>query len=83
MTLPPPWRCMSARRQDTPPVYALNGAIYVWQRAALAQAAVHGLWSVPIAPYLMPRWKSVDIDNREDFDLALWMHQRHAGDAHG
>lgn len=73
----------SARRQDTPPVYALNGAIYVWQRTALAQAAIHGLWSVPIAPYLMPRWKSVDIDNREDFELALWMLQRHAGDAHG
>ncbi|MGV0999602.1 MAG: acylneuraminate cytidylyltransferase family protein [Fluviibacter sp.] len=73
----------SARRQDTPAVYALNGAIYVWARAALAQAAVHGLWSVPIVPYLMPRWKSVDIDDREDFDLALWMHQRHQGEPRG
>ncbi len=70
----------SARRQDTPAVYALNGAIYVWQRAALAQAAVQGLWSVPIAPYVMPRWKSVDIDDAEDFDLALWLYQRHAGE---
>ncbi len=73
----------SARRQDTPPVYALNGAIYVWERRALAQAAVHGLWSVPIAPYVMPRWKSVDIDDREDFDLALWLHTRHLGDSRG
>lgn len=71
----------SARRQDTPAVYALNGAIYVWQRAALAQAAVSGLWSVPIAPYVMPRWKSVDVDDLEDFDYALWLHHRHAGDA--
>jgi|LauGreDrversion4_2_1035121.scaffolds.fasta_scaffold130488_3 CMP-N,N'-diacetyllegionaminic acid synthase len=71
-----------ARRQDTPAVYALNGAIYVWQRAALSQAAVHGLWSVPIAPYVMPGWKSVDIDDLEDFDYALWLHQRHAGDRH-
>lgn len=69
----------SARRQDAPAVYALNGAIYVWQRAALTLAAQQGLWSVPVAPYVMPRWKSVDIDDREDFELALWMHQRHVG----
>ena len=65
------------RRQDAPPVYALNGSIYVWQRAALAHAAVHGLWSVAIAPYVMPRWKSVDIDVLEDFEYAQWLHGRH------
>ena len=68
-----------ARRQDMPAVYALNGAIYVWQRAALAQASVQGLWSVPIAPYVMPRWKSVDVDDLEDFEYAQWLHARHAG----
>jgi hypothetical protein len=26
----------------------------------------------------MPRWKSVDIDDLEDFEHALWLHQRHA-----
>jgi N-acylneuraminate cytidylyltransferase len=69
----------SARRQDTPPVLALNGSIYVWQRAALAHAAIHGLWSVRIRAYLMPRWKSVDIDDLEDFEYAQWLHARHAG----
>lgn len=69
----------SARRQDVPPVYALNGSIYVWQRAALSHAAVHGLWSVAIAPYVMPRWKSVDIDTLEDFEYALWLFSRHGG----
>ncbi|MDB5890655.1 MAG: CMP-N,N-diacetyllegionaminic acid synthase [Polaromonas sp.] len=73
----------STRRQDTPAVYALNGSIYVWQRAALAHAAVHGLWSVRIAPYGMPRWKSVDIDDIDDFDYALWLAQRHLRDFHG
>lgn len=68
------------RRQDAPEVYALNGSIYVWQRAALAHAAQHGLWSVRIAPYVMPRWKSVDIDDLEDFDYAQWLHERHARD---
>ena len=72
-----------ARRQDTPAVYALNGSIYVWRRAAIAHAAQHGLWSVRIAPYVMPRWKSVDIDELEDFEYAEWLHARHAGDAGG
>jgi N-acylneuraminate cytidylyltransferase len=70
----------SARRQDVPPVYALNGSIYVWQRAALSHAAVHGLWSVSVAPYVMPRWKSVDIDTLEDFEYALWLFGRHGGE---
>ncbi|MES3002072.1 MAG: acylneuraminate cytidylyltransferase family protein [Pseudomonadota bacterium] len=65
------------RRQDLPRVYALNGSIYVWQRAALTHAAVHGLWSVDVAPYLMPRWKSADIDTLEDFEYAQWLHERH------
>ncbi len=74
-----------ARRQDMPPVYALNGAIYVWQRQALAQAATQGLWSVPAVPYVMPRWKSVDVDDLDDFELALWWHRRRgaARSAHG
>ena len=75
-----------ARRQDMPAVYALNGAIYVWQRHALAQAAVQGLWSVPAIPHVMPRWKSVDIDDLDDFELALWWHRRRgqaAGSTHG
>lgn len=67
----------AARRQDVPPVYALNGSIYVWQRAALAQAAVHGMWSVAVVPYVMPRWKSADIDTLEDFDYAQWLFDRH------
>lgn len=67
------------RRQDAPAVYALNGSIYVWQRAALAHAAVHGLWSVEVAPFVMPRWKSVDIDTLDDFDYAQWLFDRHFG----
>lgn len=75
----------AARRQDVPNVYALNGSIYVWQRAALSHAAKHGLWSVTVAPYLMPRWKSVDIDTLEDFEYAQWLFDKHlaAGAKHG
>lgn len=67
----------AARRQDLPAVYALNGSIYVWHRSALAQAAQQGLWSVPSVPYVMPRWQSVDIDDLDDFELALWQLGRH------
>lgn len=69
----------AARRQDLPVVYALNGSIYVWDRAALARAAQHGMWAVKIAPYVMPRWKSVDIDDAEDFEYAEWLAARHGG----
>ena len=71
----------NTRRQDAPAVYVLNGSIYVWQRAALAHAAVNGLWSVRIAPFVMARWKSIDIDDLEDFEQALWLYRRHGGDA--
>ena len=67
----------SIRRQDSPAVYALNGSIYVWQRPALAQAAVDGLWSVALGVYVMPHWKSVDIDDLNDFDYAEWLYHRH------
>lgn len=67
----------SARRQDSPAVYALNGSIYVWQRAALAQAAVEGLWSVALGIVEMPHWKSVDIDDLNDFEYAEWLYHRH------
>lgn len=65
------------RRQDSPDVYALNGSIYVWQRAALAQAAVKGLWCVQLAMWEMPHWKSVDIDDLNDFEYAEWLYHRH------
>ncbi len=73
------------RRQDLPEVLALNGSIYVWRVDALKRAAIAGLWSANIRPYVMPRWKSVDIDELEDFELAEWLGRRHAGEwlAHG
>ncbi|MGV3570249.1 MAG: acylneuraminate cytidylyltransferase family protein [Ramlibacter sp.] len=71
------------RRQDAPDVYALNGSIYVWQRQALAHAARHGLWSVRVAPFVMPRWKSADIDDLEDFEYAEWLHARHVRGGQG
>lgn len=64
------------RRQDAPGVWGLNGAIYVWQRAALARAAQQGFWSVRMIASVMPRHRSVDIDDALDFDMAEWLFQR-------
>ncbi|GAB4208692.1 MAG: acylneuraminate cytidylyltransferase family protein [Tibeticola sp.] len=68
-----------ARRQDAPAVWGLNGAIYVWQRAALERAAREGFWTVPARPFVMPRARSVDIDDALDFEWAEWLYHR----AHG
>jgi CMP-N,N'-diacetyllegionaminic acid synthase len=64
------------RRQDVPRVYGLNGSIYVWRRNALPVAIERGFWNVSIKPYCMPRWRSVDIDDLEDFELASWYAKR-------
>ncbi|WP_298923616.1 acylneuraminate cytidylyltransferase family protein [uncultured Ramlibacter sp.] len=65
-------------RQALPPVYAMNGSIYCWRRAALARAAVHGLWSVPVRGVTMPRERSADIDDLLDFEWAAWLYRRQA-----
>jgi CMP-N,N'-diacetyllegionaminic acid synthase len=68
------------RRQDMPAVWGLNGSIYVWRRPALAQAALHGFWSVSIRPSVMPRERSVDIDDALDFEWAQWLYCRQQGE---
>jgi N-acylneuraminate cytidylyltransferase len=66
----------AARRQDLPKVWGLNGAIYVWTRAGLDRAVRDGFWSVAMRPSVMPRERSIDIDDRLDFDLAQWLYER-------
>ncbi len=66
----------AARRQDAPEVRTLNGAVYVWQRNALATAAAQGLWSVPVRTVEMPKARSVDIDDALDWDMALFLAER-------
>ncbi len=70
----------AVRRQDVPEVFGLNGSIYVWRRAALPRAIRDGFWSVAILPSRMPRERSVDIDDRFDFELAQWLHERQQGE---
>lgn len=57
-----------SRRQDAPPGYALNGAIYVVSIKAYLETASF----VPpnAAAYVMPKERSVDIDFSKDLALA-------------
>jgi len=58
----------TAVRQGLPPVYSLNGAIYVVRREVLLAT---GGWFPPrTAAYIMPRERSVDVDTAWDLALA-------------
>lgn len=57
-----------SRRQDFPPVYRLNGAIYLAQtKWFLSTGQLIGSGTLG---YVMPLERSVDIDTRSDFDKA-------------
>ena len=55
------------RRQDLPPIYVLNGAIYI-ARIDWLRANKNFIGSESVA-YLMPKERSLDIDTAEDFEI--------------
>lgn len=57
-----------SRRQDLPPVYRMNGAIYIAKTQALIEYKT--LEPNKITGYIMDADKSVDIDDIKDFMLA-------------
>ena len=52
-------------RQAAPPMYDMNGSVYVWHRKSLKK----GLWGGKAKFYNMPPERSVDIDSELDFKL--------------
>ena len=63
-------------RQQAPAVFAMNGSIYVWRRSSLGK----GLWNSNPRLHVMPRERSIDIDEPLDFDIAeLLMRRRQEG----
>jgi len=63
-----------ARRQDCPPIYELNGAIYVINPRSLEQGPPSSFSR--IQKYVMPAEDSIDIDSPFDWRLAEWIMQR-------
>jgi CMP-N-acetylneuraminic acid synthetase len=67
-----------ARRQDAPTVYAMNGSIYCWRRESFRES----LWDGRVKIYVMPRERSVDIDDEMDWKIAeLLIAEREASHA--
>lgn len=64
-----PLRRRINRRQDMPPAWTMNGAIYLL-RTALLSAAEPGLYGDRVAAYVMPRASSISIDSLEDWSAA-------------
>lgn len=63
----PDWWREGIRRQDLPPVYFLNGAVYcAWRETIVDQ---NSLWGENAVPYEMPAGRSVVIDASEDLRL--------------
>ena len=56
------------RRQDSPAIYQLNGAIYVTKKETIMEK--NSLIGENMAGYIMPYERSIDIDSQTDFDLA-------------
>lgn len=60
------------RRQDFPPVYVLNGAIYLTKTNSIR--LYHSMVAGKVLPYVMSKEDSLDIDDEMDLLLAkMWM----------
>lgn len=57
-----------AGRQQLPTYYRINGAIYMLRTALLAEGAP-GLYREGTYAYVMPKERSVDIDDEMDFEM--------------
>ncbi len=61
----------TSRRQDNPPLYRLNGAIYIFSWQYFAE---HGHFNAPKAVgYVMPNHRSVDIDTNDDWEYCEFL----------
>ncbi len=60
-------------RQDLPPVYHRNGAIYIFSKSLLQRDKI--ISDHPL-PYIMPREKSINIDDEIDLEFANFILSR-------
>jgi CMP-N-acetylneuraminic acid synthetase len=71
----PQW--IAARRQDLPPIYHRNGAIYACRVEHFKRTGF--LWDERPFPYVMPRNRSLNIDDPFDFEIAEFIYSRPKG----
>ena len=59
------------RRQDAPKVYEMNASIYIFTRNSLIKKK--SLLNKKTSLYVMPRDRSIDIDDILDFNLVKYL----------
>lgn len=64
------------RRQDSPECFDMNGSVYGWKREALR--ADPGIFYPDTKLYVMPRDRSIDVDEELDFDIIRMIMERRA-----
>jgi N-acylneuraminate cytidylyltransferase len=57
------------RRQDVPPVYRINGSLYLW-RAEFVRSESHGWRDGRLLTYEIPETRAMSIDDLEAFERA-------------
>jgi CMP-N,N'-diacetyllegionaminic acid synthase len=73
-------RLATSRRQDWPPSFVLNGAVYVADKDFLK--TYRKFLDQDTTSYVMPIERSIDIDSLFDFEMAEFIQKRKTGD-HG
>ncbi len=58
-------------RQQAPKVFELNASIYIWKRNYLL--STNNLFNKKTGVYFMPENKSVDVDNKLDFQIVEFL----------
>jgi len=61
------------RRQDVPPIYRINGALYLWRRDHVAGSDSPRYFELPHCMLEIPENRVIDIDTLHDFRLAELM----------
>ena len=64
------------RRQDAPKVYEANASIYIWKRDALLKNET--LFTKKTGVFVMPVERSMDIDNKLDFEIVSYLMKKNA-----
>jgi CMP-N,N'-diacetyllegionaminic acid synthase len=57
------------RRQDVPPVYRINGLLYLWRRDHAVHSAEPGYYSLPHRMLVVPELRAGDVDTAEDLAM--------------
>ena len=65
----------TTNRQQLPCAYRINGpAVLITKRNFILKS--HALWGGKMTPYFMEKWRSLDLDDDEDFKLAELLYRR-------